>query len=84
MFVIRAENPCNTCVTLCANLERIGQRGQILFALTVVLQVQKFLHCISILITRERENERERVRERERQTDRQRERERTRESKTDR
>ena len=31
MFVIRVENPCNSCVTLCANLERIGQRGQILF-----------------------------------------------------
>ncbi len=29
--VIRVENPCKTCVTLCANLERIGQWGQILF-----------------------------------------------------
>ncbi len=31
VFVIRVENPCNTCVTLCANLERIDPVGYILF-----------------------------------------------------
>ena len=31
MFVIRVETPCKVCVTLCVNLERIDQHGQILF-----------------------------------------------------
>ncbi len=31
VFVIRVENPCNACVTLCANLERIDPVGYILF-----------------------------------------------------
>ncbi len=31
VFVIRVENPCNACVTLCANLERIETVGYILF-----------------------------------------------------
>jgi hypothetical protein len=29
---IRVENPCNVCVTLCANLERIDPVGYILFS----------------------------------------------------
>ena len=31
MFVIRVENPCNSCVTLCENLERNDPVGYILF-----------------------------------------------------